>query len=101
MLRDKDITFSDINNPKNKYHFKVFDLDSRDIDDAAEEAVSLINEWHGEKYIPEININMCSNDSIIFKTYILNGIKDGIAGMFSNSYPFVLTSCEINIILFQ
>jgi hypothetical protein len=92
MVPDRDITFSDANNTKNKYHFKIFDLDNRDMDDAADEAVSLINEWHGEKYIPEININMCSNDDFIFKSYILNGIKNGIAKIFSLSYPFILTS---------
>ncbi len=92
MISDKNVTFRDKNNPKNKYHFKIFDLDNYDIDEAVKEANNLIREWHGGKYRPNININICSNDDIIFKSSILNGIKDGISKIVSSSYPFITTS---------
>jgi hypothetical protein len=82
-------------NSKNKYFYKIFDLDNNDLDVLIEEAINEIDTWSGEKYCPDLYINICCNDEIILPSRVLNGLKNGINEICRSSYALITTSINI------
>jgi len=79
---------------KNKYFYKIFDLDNNDLDVLVNEAVNKINgdEWSGGKYCPDVYINMCCNDDVILPSRVLNSLKNGINEICRSTYALITTS---------
>ena len=88
-------TYFNSKNSKNKYFYKIFDLDNNDLDILIEEAINEIDTWSGEKYCPDLYINICCNDEIILPSRVLNGLKNGINEICRSSYALITTSINI------
>lgn len=110
--------FTDFNLKKNKYYFKLFDLDQDNVSkegsenekDCISESQNVIYLWNGGEYIPDFNINICVNDQIKLSRSVLKNFKDGFSRIVSSSWALVMTSqrffnlgikiCLLNIKIF-
>jgi len=69
----------------------------------ADEAFRTINEWHGEKFQPDINLIFCTdyyddNDKQLFIPYrIIEGLKLGLFKIVKSTYPLIITSKVLHI----
>lgn len=77
---------------KNKYYFKIIDLEANDLESNVNEAVATIVEWNGGLYLPDFDINICVNDDAVLPSRVIKGLKNGISKIVSTTYAIISTS---------
>ena len=75
----------------------------------ADEAFRTINEWHGDKFLPDINLIFCNdyyddgneNEKQLFIPYrIIEGLKLGLFKIINSTYPLIITSITLFLCMY-
>ncbi len=78
---------------KSKHFFKIFDLDNNELSSNIAEAKNEISEWLGQRYQPDLVVNICVDDDFILPSQVLRKFKKSLARIVSSSaFCLVLTS---------
>jgi len=70
---------------KSKHFFKIFDLDNNELSSNIAEAKNEISEWLGQRYQPDLVVNVCVDDDFILPSQVLRKFKKSLARIVSSS----------------
>ena len=63
---------------KDKYYYKIFDLDENKLEICVDESLRTINEWNGSEYEPDFNVNILVDDQVKLTRSVTNNFKETI-----------------------